>query len=130
MTVQRLNPASIGPEPPAYTHGMLVQGAARTLYIAGQVGMDPSGACPSDVAAQCRLAWTRIEAILGEAGMTLQDIVKTTIFLVNPADLAAFREVRNSVLKSHKPASTLVFVSQLVDPALKVEIEAVAVGAT
>lgn len=59
--------------------------------------------------------------------MTIENIVKTTIFLVNPSDFATFADVRKRVLKGHTPASTLVYMSALVKPDRKVEIEAIAV---
>ena len=58
--------------------------------------------------------------------MTLQDIVKTTIYLVDRADYPAFVKVRTEVLNGHKPASTLVYVSGLVKPEWKVEIDVIA----
>src|SRR3712207_2070528 len=119
MDLKKINPASVG-EAPTYTHGILTSSAGRTLYIAGQVGADASGACSSDIATQCRQAWSRIEAILAEAGMTLENVVKTTVYLLNREDYATFVEVRKSVLKGHKPASTLVFVSGLAKPEFKV----------
>jgi len=126
MSMQKINPASMGGEPAAYSNGMLT-GGGKTLYIAGQIGIDAKGVASPDVAAQCRQAWANIEAILAEAGMGVSDIVKTTIYLVNSADYPAFVEVRKEVLKGHKPASTLVYVSGLVKPEWKVEIDVIAV---
>lgn len=126
MNVTKINPASMGGEPAAYSNGLLVQ-AGQTLYIAGQIGIDAQGVAAPDFATQTRQAWTNIQAILADAGMTVKNIVKTTIFLVNPSDYAAFAEIRKTVLDGHKPASTLVYVSGLVKPEWKVEIEAVAV---
>ncbi|MGD9946691.1 MAG: RidA family protein [Burkholderiaceae bacterium] len=125
MSLQKINPASMGPEPAAYSNGILGEG--RTLYIAGQIGIDASGAASPDFATQCRQAWSNIEAILAEAGMGIENIAKTTIFLVDRADYASFVDIRKEVLKGHKPASTLLYVSGLVKPEWKVEIEAVAV---
>lgn len=126
MKLARINPASMGGEPGTYSNGILADGG-RTLYLAGQIGIDATGAASPDFAEQCRQTWSNIEAILAEADMGIENIVKTTIFLVDRADYPAFVEVRKSVLKTHKPASTLVYVSGLVKPEWKVEIEAVAV---
>lgn len=127
MPVQRINPAIMGGEPAAYSNAILVPPGARTLYVAGQIGIDSKGVASTDFATQCRQIWTNLRAILADADMELTDIVKTTIFLVNPSDYASFVEVRKEVLNGHKPASTLVYVSSLVKPDWKVEIEAVAV---
>ncbi len=122
-----LNPPALGSPPKSYTHGVLVETAGPTLYIAGQVGLDGSGTVSPDFATQARRAWRNVEAVLAAAGMSVSDIVKTTVFLVRPEDFPVFVEVRNGVLEGHRPASSLVFVSSLVDPAWKVEIEAIAV---
>jgi 2-iminobutanoate/2-iminopropanoate deaminase len=127
MTASRINPAAMGGEPAAYSNGILVQSPAATLYVAGQIGIDATGACSSDFEAQTRQVWRNIETILADAGMTLQNIVKTTIFLVDPSHYATFAKVRAEILNGHKPASTLVYVSALVKPEWKVEIDVVAV---
>ena len=126
MTTTRINPASMGGEPGAYSNGILSAAPEATLYVAGQIGIDAKGLASPDFEAQTRQTWSNIEAILAEAGMTLKDIVKTTIFLVNPADYPTFVKVRTEVLDGHKPASTLVYVSALVKPDWKVEIDVIA----
>lgn len=127
MTVKAINPESMGGAPAAYTNGMLDVGGKETLYISGQIGIDAKGVCAPDFATQTRQVWSNLEAILADAGMTLNNVVKTTIFLVDRADYPAFVDIRKDVLKGHKPASTLVYVSGLVKPEWKVEIEAIAV---
>lgn len=127
MTVKAINPASMGGAPAAYTNGVLAESVQGTLYISGQIGIDASGNCSPDFATQTRQVWSNIEAILADAGMSLNNIVKTTIFLVDRADYPAFVDIRKDVLKGHKPASSLVYVSGLVKPEWKVEIEAIAV---
>jgi len=114
MSVKQVNPAVMGPAPGAYTNGMLVAGAQETIYISGQIGIDAQGVASADFATQARQVWTNISAILADAGMTVENIVKTTVFLVDRADYPAFVEVRKQVLAGHKPASTLVYVSGLV----------------
>jgi len=126
MSLIKVNPASMGGEPGTYSNGLMAEAPARTLYIAGQIGIDAKGVASPDFGEQCRQTWSNIEAILAEAGMGIENIVKTTIFLVDRADYPAFVEVRKGVLKTHKPASTLVYVSGLVKPEWKVEIEAIA----
>ena len=126
MTATRVNPASMGGEPAAYSNGILSKAPAATLYVAGQIGIDAKGVASLDFEAQTRQTWANIATILAEAGMTLQDIVKTTIYLVDRADYAAFVKVRSEVLNGHKPASTLVYVSGLVKPEWKVEIDVIA----
>ena len=126
MTTKRINPASMGGEPGSYSNGILSQSPQATLYVAGQIGIDSKGVASADFETQTRQTWANIAAILGEAGMTLQDIVKTTIYLVDRADYPAFVKVRTEVLNGHTPASTLVYVSGLVKPEWKVEIDVIA----
>jgi 2-iminobutanoate/2-iminopropanoate deaminase len=127
MAVKQINPAAMGPAPAAYTNGMVAVAAQETIYVSGQIGIDAKGVASPDFAAQARQAWANVLAILADAGMTVENIVKTTIFLVDRADYPAFVDVRKQVLGGHKPASTLVYVSGLVKAEWKVEIEAVAV---
>ena len=121
------NPASLG-TPPTYSHGIEAAAGARTLYIAGQVGWDKDGVPVSGIAAQTKLAFANLKAILNEAGMDLSNIVKTTVFLIEPSDLAEFAKTRSAILGDVKPASTLVYVKQLIKPELLVEIEAIAIA--
>lgn len=127
MTTSRINPASMGGEPGAYSNGILVEAPAATLYVAGQIGIDAAGVSSDDFEEQTRQAWRNVEAILVEAGMTLQNIVKTTIYLVKPTDYPTFVKVRTEVLAGHKPASTLVYISALAKPQWTVEIDVIAV---
>ncbi len=124
MTVQRINTNG---EPANITHGILVSGEHRTLYISGQVGTDAQGVAASDFATQCRQAWANLEAVLAASGMGLENIVRTGIFLTDPAQFAAFATIRKEILRGHKPASTLVYVTALNSPDWQVEIEAIAV---
>ena len=126
MSTTPINPQVMGGEPAAYSNGVMTAAGVLTIYTAGQIGIDAKGVASPDVATQCRQAWANIEAILSDAGMGVRDIVKTTIYLTDPSDYAAFVAVRKDVLKGHKPASTLVYVSALVKPEWKVEIEAIA----
>lgn len=122
MRFRQVIPAATGA---AYSNGIL---AGNILYVAGQTGLAADGIASPDLAQQCRQAWSNIEAILAEAGMGIANIAKTTIFLTDPADFSTYAAVRDEVLKGHKPASTLVYVSGLFRPELKVEIEAIAVN--
>lgn len=109
-----------------YSHGVEVPPGARWLYLAGQVGTNPDGTAPPDIAAQSDRVFENIKAILAGAGMTIADLVKLNVLLVPSADLPAFREVRNRHLGDHKPASTLAVISALASPAFLVEVEAIA----
>ncbi len=114
-------PAPVG----SYTHTIEVKGAERTVYISGQVGVDRQGNVPSDIEGQARNVWSNLEAQLRAVGMTLDNIVKMTTILPDRADLAGSRKVREQVMGSRKPASTLI-VAGLVSEQYKIEIEVIA----
>lgn len=117
------------PPPAGYRHGVETSGSVRTLYIAGQIGTQSDGTVPDGIEAQTRRVYANMKAVLDEAGMAFEDVVKTTAFLVNPADRSTFAAVRSEVTGALKNASTLVFVAGLALPELLVEVEAVAVRA-
>lgn len=96
--------------------------------MAGQIGMDPSGAVPQGCQDQAQLAFENLLAVLASAGAQLSDIVKVTVMLVDPVDMGAYRAVRQEFLP-HRPASTLIIVKALAIPKLRFEIEAIAVPA-
>ena len=115
-------PAPVGP----YSQAVLSEGPGQWLSLAGQVGTEADGSIPEDAARQADLAWTYVARALAAAGMGMEHVVKTTLYVVDRADLPALREVRMRYLGPHRPASTLVLVSGLVDARLKFEVEALA----
>src|SRR5688500_14697447 len=65
----------------SYCQAHEVSGASRLLFISGQVPADAAGQVPTDFKAQCRLTWSNVITQLRAAGMTLDDLVKVTVFL-------------------------------------------------
>ncbi len=115
-------PAPVGP----YSQAVLCEGPGRWLTLSGQVGIAADGSIPEDAAQQAELAWTCVTRALAAAGMGWEHVVKNTLYVVDRADLPALREVRLRHVGAHRPASTLVLVSGLVDARMKFEVEAVA----
>jgi enamine deaminase RidA (YjgF/YER057c/UK114 family) len=128
--MRKHNPASIAPPAGTYSHAIEVPPGARWLHVSGQVGIAPDGNLGKDVAEQSRIVWDNILAILAEAGMGLEDVVKVTAYLTDEADLPAYAEARAGVLGDARPCSTLVIVPALVKPEWKVEVDIVAASAT
>ncbi len=114
-------PAPVG----AYTHAVEITGAARTVYISGQVGVNMDGSIPDDLATQCANVWHNIEAQLRAVGMTYDNVVKLVTIITDHAHLAESRKARATAMGDRKPASTLI-IAGLVSPALKIEIEVIA----
>jgi len=129
-SVRYLNPKAISP-PPGYTHVVEVTGPGRTVYIAGQVGLDRNGQIaggPGDVRAQMVQAFENLKAALAEVGATFKDVVKITNYLVDGAHVQAYREIRDKYVNTTAPpASTLLIISRLAREGWLFEIDAVAV---
>jgi 2-iminobutanoate/2-iminopropanoate deaminase len=109
-----------------YSQAVEISGGARILHVAGQVGIDLKGEIPSDERNQHVLAWRNVLAILRSRGMTARNLVDCHVFITNPESVGLYREVRDLMLEGARPAATLLIVTGLADPRLKVEVAAVA----
>ena len=121
-----LNPPTVHVPGGAYSHSALVPGGTELLFLSGQVGVRPDGSLPSSVGDQAEQVFANIGALLKAHGLDASALVKITMFVVAGRDMQAVRAARAKFMGEHRPASTAVFVSQLVDPAWHVEVEAVA----
>ena len=111
-------PAAIGP----YSQGFEVNGI---VYTSGQIPVDPeTGAIPEGIAAQAEQSCKNVGAILEAGGTTFEQVFKTTCFLADMGDFAAFNEVYARYFTS-RPARSCVAVRTLPKGVL-CEIEAVA----
>jgi 2-iminobutanoate/2-iminopropanoate deaminase len=113
----------------SYSDGVEAPAGARWLFTAGTPGLDSAGKLPADIAGQAEIAWAHITAMLKEADMTVEDIVKVTQYLVRASDIPAYAEVRSRALGNARPASMLLVVPALVRPDFLIEIEACAAKA-
>lgn len=112
-------PKAIGP----YSQAIELNG---TLFVSGQLPVDPeSGEIPTGIEAQTRQALTNIGAILEEAGLSFNDIAKTTVLLQDINDFAAMNAVYAEYFPEDKPARVCYQVAALPKGAL-VEIDAIA----
>jgi reactive intermediate/imine deaminase len=118
-----------GGMPPVNGYSHAVAFSGRMVAISGQVPLDGQGklAGQDDPRAQVRQVFDNLTAALAAAGAGMEHVVKLTVYLTDLADLEAFRQVRDEYISLDKPpASTLVQVSRLVNPAFRVEIDALA----
>lgn len=115
-------PSPIGP----YNQGIIAQG--KLLFTAGQVPIDPAtGAIiQGDIKQQTRRALRNIEAILHEAGASMQSVVKTTVFLKDMNEFGSMNDVYAEFFKDAAPARSTVEVARLPRD-VRVEIEVIAV---
>jgi 2-iminobutanoate/2-iminopropanoate deaminase len=125
-SITRSNPPTVR-EPAGYSHGVEIRGAERRLIISGQVGMALNGTLPDTGGGQIDQAFANLRAVLEANGMTVANIVKTTVFLTDRSLLGAYRAARSAMFEGNAPASTLLFVAGLADPRFVVEVEAEAV---
>jgi len=124
-----VSPATIAPPVSNFSHAVEVPPNARWLYISGQVGVDPDGAMAEGTEAQAERAWANLIAILREAGMGPEHLVRTNAYIIDEGDVGLLRAVRGKYLDGHEPASTACVVSALASPDWRFEIEAVAAKA-
>ncbi|MFN7320732.1 MAG: RidA family protein [Methylobacterium sp.] len=126
MPHQKLQPPSIRAPLAAYSHGIAVPPGARLVFASGQLGIGPDDVIPEDVEAQAVLCFENIRAILAEAGMTLQDVVRFNAFVTDRAYFPVYGRVRSRYVNGDAFASTLVIVSGFTRPEFKVEVEVTA----
>jgi enamine deaminase RidA (YjgF/YER057c/UK114 family) len=123
------NPESIGKPFSRYSHVVTAPENSRWVHIAGQVGAARDGSIPEGFEAQARLAWANALHAIRAAGMGLDDIVKTNVFLTRREDIATSRAIREEALQGRAPAATLLIVSGLAIPSLLLEVEVIAAQA-
>jgi enamine deaminase RidA (YjgF/YER057c/UK114 family) len=94
-------------------------------FVSGTTDAGPDGRSlhPGDAAAQARAVFEIIGRALGEAGLSLADVVRTRMFVTDVADITPVTTVHGEVFRDIRPAATIVVVAALIDPSLLVEIE-------
>jgi enamine deaminase RidA (YjgF/YER057c/UK114 family) len=123
-----LNPATIRAPFAQYSHAVQVTAPGRMVFASGQLGVAPDDTVPEDAEAQAVLCFENIEAILAEAGMTLDDVVRFTAYVTDRAYFPIYGAVRGRYVAGNAFASTLVIVSGFTRPEFKVEVEVTAVS--
>ena len=131
MSYEIVNPEALG-VPRGWNNGMLAPAGGRVLFVAGQIGV---GGCReadgTRLAAQFQAALANVAAVVEEAGGTVADVGRLTIYVT---DMEAYRRslaevgaAYRAVFGKHFPAMALVAVTELVDTRAVVEVEATAV---
>ena len=113
-------PAAIGP----YSQAIKVNGM---VFCSGQIPLDPATGefVPGGIREQTHRCLQNVQAVLAQAGLTLDNVVKTTVFLADIQDFAAMNEVYGEYFREEPPARSAVQVANLPKNAM-VEIEVVA----
>ncbi|MBB5075659.1 RidA family protein [Nonomuraea endophytica] len=110
-----------------YVHAVEVRGAERLLFVAGTMGLDIEGRPGGTLEEQLGLIWSNIRAILGSAGMTVDNIVRVTSYLRDSAYAEANAAARVEALRGRAVATTAIVARTLADEWL-VEVEVIAAG--
>lgn len=125
MKTKPVNAADAPVAAGGYSQALQVEGAARLLFVSGQVPESREGVVPRDFEGQARQAWQNVLAQLAAADMTVANLVKVTTFLSSREHAVANRTIRNEVLAGHICALTVI-ITGIFDERWLLEIEAVA----
>lgn len=123
MTTQRRRVASGSPFEPVIGYSRAVRVGDRVL-VSGTAPIWPDGSCDPDPEAQAARCLAIILAALAEAGAGPEHVVRTRMYLLDPADWEAVGRAHGAVFADVRPVSTMVVVAGLLDPRWRVEIEA------
>lgn len=113
-------PAAVGPYSTATIYG-------DTIYLSGMIGIDPAVQKPVEggTLAQAKQAFANIATVLGELGATMDDVLKTTVYLTDIGEFAAVNQLYVEAFSPNFPARTCVEVSKL-PMGLSIEVECIA----
>jgi 2-iminobutanoate/2-iminopropanoate deaminase len=114
------------PMPPSnYAQALEASDFKRLLMVSGQIPVRPDGSVPADFESQCRLAFANVEAQLRAAGLSLDNLIKVTIFLSDRRHAMDLRRIRQDVIGSRSIALTVI-ITGIFDEKWLLEIEAMA----
>src|SRR4030042_3983447 len=106
MNKTKINSTEFAERMGAYSHGYKVEISDTVLiFTTGQIAMDKTGNVvhPDNPAKQAKFIFENLQKILSEAGASLDDVVKTTVFVTNMDDFAEISKVRNQYFKNSEP---------------------------
>jgi 2-iminobutanoate/2-iminopropanoate deaminase len=112
---------------PDYVHAIEVRESARMLFVAGTMGLDAQGVAGASLEHQLELVWSNLRTILASAGMTVDNIVRLTSYLRDPAYVEANGAARVEALGDRRIPTTAIIVQTLADDWL-VELEIIAMA--
>ena len=125
---QGFNPPGVWQPFGAFSLGV-VQGEGRVIQLCGQIPWDENKKLVGrgNIQLQTKQCLENIKAVLSHVGGTLQDVSSLELYVTDLADLEGIHKIRSQYFGETRPVSTLVKVSQLIDPEMLIEITATAV---
>ena len=126
---KHLTPSSIRKPFARYSHGVEVPAGHRIVLTSGQLGIAPDDTIPPDVEGQARLCFESIGAILKDADMGFEDIVRINAYVTGREHMQGYMKVRDEFTADPPPASTLMIVSGFTREEFVVEVEVIAAKA-
>jgi reactive intermediate/imine deaminase len=111
-----------------FSQGWRVDGAESIVFVSGQTAMSGEGQLigEGDFEAQTRQVFENLRTVLGDAGASLEDIVKVTVFLTDVGNIREYGRIKADYISGPQPASTAIGVTGLALPGMMIEVEAVA----
>jgi 2-iminobutanoate/2-iminopropanoate deaminase len=112
-----------------FSQAWRVDGAQSIVFLSGQGAISADGEVvgEGDFEAQVRQTFDNLRTVLEQAGGSLTDIVKLTVYLTDVANVREYGRIKADYIQGPQPASTAVGVAGLALPAMMIEVEAVAV---
>lgn len=125
--MKRLDSASVAAPFGAYSHGLATD-CSRLVVTSGQLGIQADGTVPPGVARQAEICFVAIEAILAEAGLGPEHVMRVNAYVTRREHMAEYMAVRDRAFANvePKPCSTLMIVAGFTRPEFLVEVEAIA----
>ena len=112
--------------PGPWSNAIEVRPGARYLFTCGLVGVRQDGTMEEGIAAQAVRIFENIHILLREANMDMSHVVKIVSYLVDVAEQPAYAKARAPYLGPARPAMTMLGISQLAHPVLRLEVEVIA----
>jgi enamine deaminase RidA (YjgF/YER057c/UK114 family) len=110
-----------------WVHALEVRGPERLLFVSGTMGLRPDFSAPPTLEEQLECVWNNLRAILASAGMTVDNIVRLTSYLRDPAYAEANAQARIAALGDRRIPTTAIVV-QTLQPDWLIELEIIAAG--
>lgn len=126
MSIVAHNPEGLYPPYANYAHAVEVSAGSRMLFVSGLNGFEDDGTTmPDSFGEQARLIWRHLGRILGDSDLTYADLVSLRCYLADPADDEENVAILREHLGDHRAARTVI-CCRLLEPAWRIEVEAVA----